>query len=226
MSVYLSPSTQEKNIGVGNYGTEEKRMNQIIDIVEKILKDHNVKTYRNDPKMTLKEVVKDSNSKKCKIHFACHSNAYNKVSRGCEVFAWKKGCQGEKYAYILYKRISAITPTSDRGVKYGYNFYGTGKHMYEIANTTSDAVLIEIDFHDNTDSSKWIIDNIYKIGLEIAIGLLECLGIKYNFTNKKDYVTILKEVSKYSDTWIKFIKANKEINLIGLIEKLYYIDPK
>ena len=33
-SVYLSPSVQENNIGIGNYGTEEKRMNEIADIVE------------------------------------------------------------------------------------------------------------------------------------------------------------------------------------------------
>ncbi len=40
--VYLSPSMQEGNIGVGEYGTEEKRMNQSCDVVEAVLKEHGV----------------------------------------------------------------------------------------------------------------------------------------------------------------------------------------
>lgn len=35
VKVYISPSSQEDNRGVGNYGTEEVRMNQIADVVER-----------------------------------------------------------------------------------------------------------------------------------------------------------------------------------------------
>ena len=221
-TVYLSPSTQENNTGVGKYGTEEKRMNQVCDVVEKILKQHGITTYRNKPAMTLGEVVRDSNSKNPNIHFAIHSNAYNKTSRGCEVFCWKKDCEGEKLAKIIYDIVSAITPTSDRGVKYAYNFYGPGKHMYEVANTTADTVLIEIAFHDNEYDAAWIIANIEKIGIAIAKGILKYLGIVYKSETKKDYKTILKEVSNYSDIWVSFVKAHPEVNLSGLIEVLYY----
>lgn len=179
MSVYLSPSTQENNKGAGQYGTEEMRMNQICDITEKILKQHKVKTYRNKPTMSIKEVVKDSNSKKPKIHFAMHSNAFNTKSRGCEVFCWKKGSEGEKLARIIYNLTAPITPSADRGIKYAFNFYGPGKHIYEVANTTADAVLIEIIFHDNIDDANWLVANIVKIGTELAKGILEYLGIKY-----------------------------------------------
>lgn len=179
MSVYLSPSTQENNKGAGQYGTEEKRMNQICDVVDDILKQHKVKTYRNKPTMSIKEVVKDSNSKRPKIHFAMHSNAYNAKSRGCEVFCWKKGVNGEKLAKIVYNKIAPITPSADRGIKYAFNFYGPGKHIYEVAYTTADAVLIEIIFHDNADDANWLMANIVKIGTELAKGILEYLGIKY-----------------------------------------------
>ena len=37
--VFLSPSTQEFNVGYGNFGTEEYRMNRIGDIVERLLKN-------------------------------------------------------------------------------------------------------------------------------------------------------------------------------------------
>jgi len=178
-TVYLSPSTQENNIGVGCYGTEEKVMNEVCNVVEKILKKHKVTTYRNKPTMTLKQVVADSNSKKPGIHVALHSNAYNKVSRGCEVFCWKSGVEGEKLAKLLYKYVAAITPSADRGVKYAYNFYGPGKHIYEVANTTAPASLIEIAFHDNIQDVTWILANIEKIGIAIAKAILEYLGVKY-----------------------------------------------
>jgi len=178
-TVYLSPSTQERNIGAGNFGTEEKRMNQICDVVEKILKQHKVTTYRNKPSMSIKQVIADSNSKKPGIHVALHSNAYNKISRGCEVFCWKKGVEGEKLAKLLYKYVAEITPSADRGIKYAQNFYGQGKHIYEVANTTAPASLIEIAFHDNQEDSIWIIKNVPIIGLAIAKAILEYLGIKY-----------------------------------------------
>lgn len=177
-SIYLSPSTQERNIGVGSYGSEEKRCNEIADIVQSELKRHKIKIYRNNPAMSLSQIVNDSNNKDPDFHFAIHTNAFNKKSRGCEVFCHKKGGNGEKFANIIYKRISAITPTGDRGVKEGYNFYN-GKPMYETCYTHASAVLIEIDFHDNLESAAWLTQNKELIGTELAKGILEYFNIPY-----------------------------------------------
>ena len=73
-SIYLSPSTQENNVGAGNYGTEEQRMNEIMDLIENQLRGHYI-LYRNRPNMTLQQVVADSNAKNPDLHFALHSNA-------------------------------------------------------------------------------------------------------------------------------------------------------
>lgn len=177
-SVYLSPSTQENNIGAGQYGAEEKRCNQIVDVIEPILRMHGIVTYRNKPSMTLKQIVEDSNSKKPTIHFAVHTNAFDRKSRGCEVFCHRFGGNGEKLARKVYDRISKLTPTSDRGVKEGYKFYN-GKPMYETCYTTAPATLVEVDFHDNPEGAKWIIENIETIGIEIARGILDFFGITY-----------------------------------------------
>ena len=177
--IYLSPSTQQDNKGAGIYGTEESRMNQLADVVDKVLKRHGLIVFRNSPNMTLEQVVKDSNSKYPDIHFAIHSNAGG--GHGCEVFCHKlgTGSNGEKLAKILYNKISVITPSSDRGVKQGKDFYGTGKHMYELAYTSSPAALIEVAYHDNLIDVNWIIGNIDRIGMELAKGVLEYAGITY-----------------------------------------------
>ena len=67
--IYLSPSAQENNVGAGSYGTEEQRMNQLCDLVEKKLKGR-YQIYRNRPEMSLQQIVADSNAKKPDIHLA------------------------------------------------------------------------------------------------------------------------------------------------------------
>jgi len=185
-SVYLSPSTQEKNIGYGNYGTEEYRANQIADITEKILKEYGITVYRNKPEMTLTQVVTDSNNKNPIIHFAIHTNANAGKSRGCEVFCHKSTGEGHRLAKEIYTKISNLTPSSDRGIKQGHNFYGQGKHMYELYSTNSPAALVEVAFHDNKDDSEWIIENIEKIGIELAKGILVYFGITYKEKAEKN----------------------------------------
>lgn len=169
-SVYLSPSTQEKNIGYGTYGTEERRMNEVADVAEIVLKQHGVIVYRNEPECTLQQVVADSNSKKPDLHFAIHSNAGG--SRGCEVFAYAPGGEGEKAARAVYSELAPLTPTSDRGVKFNPG-------LYELRKTTAPAVLVEVAFHDNPEDAGWIISHIEAIGTALAKGILKYFDIPY-----------------------------------------------
>lgn len=190
VSIYLSPSTQEHNIGHGDYGTEEQRMNEVANVVEQELKLFGFVVYRNKPSMTLEQVVEDSNKKKPDIHFAIHSNSSSSSSiRGAEIFCHKFGGRGEQIARVIYKYISKLTPVEDRGIKEGYNFYN-GKPMYELAKTNAPAVLLEIDFHDNLGGAKWIMENIEAIGVNIAKGLIEASGRHWQ---EKDFTKLAIE---------------------------------
>lgn len=176
-SVYLSPSTQGKNIGAGSYGSECFRMNQITDVVQAELKRNGVKVYRNKPDWSLAQVVADSNAKRPDVHFAIHSNAGG--GRGCEVYCHRFGGNGERLARAVYEELSPLTPTGDRGVKEGYNFFGPGKHMYELAETDAPAALVEVAFHDNPDDAEWLISCIEAIGIALAKGILKYFNIPY-----------------------------------------------
>jgi N-acetylmuramoyl-L-alanine amidase len=179
-SVYLSPSTQEHNIGAGNYGTEEMRMNQVADVTQRELLRHGVTVYRNKPEMTLTQVINNSNAKKPDLHQAIHSNASSGKARGCEVFCYKFGCGlGETLARNVYTELEPLTPTADHGVKQGKDFYGPGKNMAEVANTNAPAALVEIAFHDNPDDAIWIVTHIEIIGIAIAKANLKTLEIPY-----------------------------------------------
>ena len=177
--VYLSPSVQEWNVGVGDYGTEEQRMNELADIVQAELERNGLNVVRNRPEMTLQQVVADSNAVSPRIHVALHSNAYNGNARGAEVYAHRFGGNAENLARDIYASLSAVTPVEDLGVKEGYKMFN-GQGMYELRRTTAPAALVEVSFHDNPEDARFIIDNMETIGQAIARGILNYFGMQYN----------------------------------------------
>lgn len=180
-TIYLSPSTQEKNVGVNGYGTEEVYANGIADRVQAILEQAGVKIRRNRPEMTLGQVVVDSNRSPVDLHLAIHTNAMGGASigkaRGAEVFIHRKGGRAEQFARILYERLAAITPSADRGIKEGYQYFGPGKPLYETAYTTAPAALVEIAFHDNPEDVAWLLTHQEEIAFELAASVLTFLGL-------------------------------------------------
>lgn len=178
VDVYLSPSLQEWNVGVGNYGTEEQRMNLLADVVQYELERHGLNVARNRPEMSLAEVVRESNAIGPTVHVALHSNAANGQARGAEIYAHRFGGAGEALARDIFEFLEPLTPTSDLGVKEGYKTFN-GQGMYELRRTVAPAVLAEVAFHDNPDDARFIIDNIYEIGQAISQGILQNFGINY-----------------------------------------------
>lgn len=115
MKIYLSPSTQEHNYGVGVYDHEEKRMNELADIIEPLLKHNGFEVIRNAPSMYLGQVVDHSNMHNVDLHVALHTNAGG--GEGCEVYYYPSSKIGKKLASHVYDEIVKLTPSTDRGVK-------------------------------------------------------------------------------------------------------------
>lgn len=166
--IYLSPSAQEFNMGVGDFGSEEYRMNRITDIVEKLLKNQGYTVYRNNPNDTLRKIVSESNRISPDIHVAIHSNASGSgfEGRGPEIYANRKGTSGARLAQDIYNEIIDIYPDPSKGR--GVLFTSS---LYEIINTLAPAVLLEVAFHDNEEDGNWIIKNEGSIAQAIVNGI-------------------------------------------------------
>lgn len=166
--IFLSPSTQEFNIGYGDFGSEEYRMNRIADIVERLLKEQGYTVYRNDPNEKLSAAVRKSNEIGPDIHVALHSNAsgqgYN--TQGPEIFANRPNTPGDKLANAIYDEIISIypDPTKGRGVLHTST-------LYEIIRTAAPAVLLEVAFHDNPEDAMWIMENENQIAQAVVNGI-------------------------------------------------------
>ncbi len=179
VDVYLSPSVQDWNLGYGPYGTEEQRMNLIADVVQYELGRFGVSVARNDPSMSLQQVVADSNAQQPMIHVAIHSNASaSGNARGPEVYVHRFGGASEELANDIYDHLEGVMPTDGFGVKEGYTAFN-GQGYYELRRTTAPAVLVEVGFHDNPQDAQFIIDHTVDIGIAIARGILEYLGVEY-----------------------------------------------
>lgn len=170
VKVYISPSSQEDNRGVGNYGTEEVRMNQIADVVERELKRVGITTLRNNPNMNITQMVTASNNFGADVHLAIHSNAGG--GTGAEAYYCTGSASSQKLAQAVYNNLAPMTPTGDRGVK-------ATTQLYEVWATNAIATLVEIAFHDNYTDASFIVNNIQAIGIAIAKGVCSYLGIAF-----------------------------------------------
>jgi N-acetylmuramoyl-L-alanine amidase len=189
-------------------------MNQLADVCEEFLRQHEITVYRNRPEMSLAQVVADSNSKKPDIHFAIHSNAGG--GRGCEVFCHRWGGEGEKLSRAIYAELEPLTPSADRGIREGCNRFGPGKPLYELANTYAPAVLVEVSFHDNPDDAAWIVNNIETIGTALARGILKYFGIpcQENCADLNNWLNVLVKfgVIQSPDYWSQNAVKGKSVN--------------
>jgi len=200
--IFLSPSQQEKNVGVGNYGTEEFMMNLLADVVQReLLKHKNIEILRNKTTDDANAIIRSSNNFKADIHLALHSNAFKGQTQGCEVFAYLNGVMNDsvRLSNRIYSELEPLTPSKDRGVKDGRHLFEVGDQINAISS------LIEVGFHDNWTDASFIIANIEKIGQAIVKGVLDYLII-----DKKTDVSLIQNVV---ETPVKIIKEIVYVNV-------------
>lgn len=178
VDVFLSPSVQEFNYGVGDYGTEEARMNQIADVVAYELKRNGLTVARNSPEQKLSQVVSMANSLSPRAYVAIHSNALDGTTRGPLILVDRFVGKGQALANDIYSYLSAITPAPGFGVREAYSAFNY-QGYYELRYPETPAVLIEVSFHDNPEDALFIQQNIVEIGIAIARGILEFFGKPY-----------------------------------------------
>jgi N-acetylmuramoyl-L-alanine amidase len=167
------------------------------------------------------------------IHFNAMSDKWQNSTEGIETYYHNSSIKGKKLASLIHKELLLHTRTNNRGIKSDYVLYKTG--LYVLKNTKMPAVLVECGFMDNRYDSELMKSKDYQIecSKEIAKGICNYFDLQYNDKDKKipigkNYIEILKEISKWSDIYIEDLKKIHKTghNWKGLIEKLYYTIPK
>jgi N-acetylmuramoyl-L-alanine amidase len=180
--VFISGSTQHENVGVGNYGTEEDRMQFFSDRVKYWLETQHgqFEVLRNKPGWTLDQTTESNNLAACELFIDNHTNAGSSAAKGTEVYYYGKGGTGSnsyKLATALYKRISPLSPGKDRGVLPDNSLYDTG--LYVIQHTNCPSVLIELFFHTNLSEVDDYLKHIDDYAKQEAMAICDYFGIKW-----------------------------------------------
>ena len=170
--IYISPSSQERNVGIAPFTNEETEMNKIANILIPLLdKDDRFVTKRNSPSWDVSQMAVDSNNFKADIHVAIHSNAGGGV--GTEVYAYGSGTNSEKLAKALYSQVAPLSPGKDRGVKFNKGLYEVGDHV------KATSALIELGFHDNALDAQWLHSDHRQIAEAMYRGICDFYAYNY-----------------------------------------------
>lgn len=166
--VYLSPSDQWSNTVADGTHSEAYHCGKMAKAAEKYLKlnGFTVKIGDNSKEGTYPIRVIESNKWVADVHICIHTNAGG--ATGTEVLCYPTS-KKNKFVTNVYKRVAALTPSKDRGIK-------TSSGLYEINNTAAVCVYIEVDFHDNATVENWLDANIDAIGKAIAQGMCDAVG--------------------------------------------------
>ncbi len=173
--VYLSPSQQEHNIGVGAYGTEAARCRIICRMAAELLRAAPSVTVRVAPDYTRLDepadylsAVRDSNRWGADVHVAVHTNAGGKGADGTDTFYLS--AEGKKLAAALQRRVGAVSPGSDGGIH-------SQRGWAELDSTRAVAALIELAFHTDPKDALSIIAQPGLYAAALADGVCDYLGI-------------------------------------------------
>ena len=174
--IYLSPSAQEFNHYVDG-GNEEYYMNLIADAMEPYLRASGIDFDRNQPEMTLGQIISDANAQDYGLHLAIHSNAspdaQSGKNTGVQIYYYPSSAKGKRFAEIIEGNYKPIyrEPMNTRTVP--------SASLAELRRTKAPAVLIETAYHDNREDAKWIRDNIDTIARALAKSAAQYFNLEF-----------------------------------------------
>jgi N-acetylmuramoyl-L-alanine amidase len=151
--LYLSASTQEKNITADGQTEEfymQKMVREIVPDLEQLCE-----VCANRPEWTLRRVIDDSNLWGADFHLALHTNAMPEKkqgkARGPEFWIHRGSSGGAQMAEILASNLTPILgPVRQGKNKQAYKETGIdGGHLAEVDDTQAPACIVELIFHDN-----------------------------------------------------------------------------
>ena len=174
--IYLSPSVQEYNRYVDG-GSEEYYMYLIADAMEPYLRANGIDFDRNQPEMSLSQVIADSNAQNYDLHLAIHSNASPDSSAGqntgAEIYYFPTSQRGKRFADIIAENYKSVyrEPGDIRVIP--------SATLAELRRPKAPALLIEVGYHDNRGEAQWIRDNIDNIARALAKSVVEYFGMEF-----------------------------------------------
>lgn len=207
--IYLSPSNQYGNQYAYGDTNEMEQCNRIADYARIALERCGFVVKKAPKGQDMWVSIRESNDWGADLHIPIHTNAYNGTTGGTIVFVYNKSSYIMKLAEPIYEYVQSVAiGDTDYGIR-------TYPELAEINATTAVAVYIEVDFHDNKEIAKWLIEHPQLIGEAIAMGV--CKGYDVEYVPEASHTLYRVQVGAFTD------KKNAN-NLLAQLKKQGYTD--
>ncbi|MBQ9900848.1 MAG: N-acetylmuramoyl-L-alanine amidase [Clostridia bacterium] len=185
--IYISPSKQPDNAFAYGGTTEQEQMYRVGNALKKILdEEYYCMTFIPSTALPLglKNRAYDAYIRDADVYLAIHSNAISSKTVYGAIGYYSPNCnQGKVLSENIIaemKKISIKKPTVTNQLREGMSAFG-GTGYGEVRDPTYYGivgVLAEVEYHDNKDSAKWIINNTDKIARALANSLEKTFGLQ------------------------------------------------
>ena len=159
---YLSPSCQEGNLGVGDYGSEAEQMYLLMDEITPHLDRAGVSFHVADRETPIAKRCRESNEMGACFHFSLHSNAGGKGNARGPVGIYYSDA-GKAFCEKLVAELLSLGQENNRCENVVQM-----KDLYELRKTKAPAALLEVDFHDSPGGAAFITTHRREIAEAIA----------------------------------------------------------
>lgn len=166
---YISPSDQTRNIGVGNYGSEEEQMNLLADAIMPHLDRCGVQFHQADRNLPITDRPQEANEMGARYYLALHSNAGGNGAAWGPIAFYHTG--GKALAERLAAELLALGQQTNRSSHVVQN-----TALFELVRPSGNACLLEVDFHDSTIGSQFILTRREEIAQAIAKAIVAIDG--------------------------------------------------
>ena len=177
MKIYLSPSRQPHNLYTGIKTNEQEQMEQLAVYVKEGLESYKgVQVKIATSSKVLQDRAIEAKDWGADLYIALHSNAGSVTARGAVCFYHQDSKQSKHIADYIIDRLNAVTPHGSNRYKQVYKgvLNVEGFNLFEVRKPFEYRivpVLIEVDFHDNPITAKYIVENKPTIGRAIVEGI-------------------------------------------------------
>ncbi|MEI7884375.1 MAG: N-acetylmuramoyl-L-alanine amidase [Clostridia bacterium] len=180
--IYLSPSKQATNSYCVGKTNEQREMEALAKLIKKLLDKAAIcETVIATSRLTidLQGRAREAKNHECELYLALHSNAGGPgIASGAVAFYHPAQAAGKKLAARIISNLHKICPVkSNRSAPLQNGMAAfSGYGLAEIRNPSKlgmIAVLAETDFHDNSRTAQWMINNKEKIAIAYVEAIRE-----------------------------------------------------
>jgi N-acetylmuramoyl-L-alanine amidase len=169
--IFLSPSNQTPNTYAYGDTNEAVECGKMAQAAEKALKrcGFQVKTMQWE---SMQVRCKESDKWGADLHIPIHTNAFDTKVAGTRTMVYKKSGEAYEAAQDIHNELAPITPGKSENIT-------AHPELYELKAPKAPSVYLEVDFHDNKEAAKWLVENTEAIGEAICKGVCKHFGVKY-----------------------------------------------